>query len=819
LQVKFVSVVLPLVLPQLYSYSVPEHWQNKMFVGMRVEVSLRNKLYSAIVMEVHEDLSLSYKTKPVISLLDDTPIVFPHHLKFWHWIASYYACTVGEVMNVALPSGLKLESETRVVLIPDSTENLEDVLSDDEYIISEALSIQNELSIRQVQDILNKKTVFPVIRSLMDRKIITIKEELIEKYSPRMVAFATLNEPYNTDTDTLSGAFELLSKSEKQTRALLSFIQISKGKVFSIPVTDICHLADVEHGTLKAIEKKGILSIEKKPLSRIYRKEENKSETLPSLTTFQTEALHSVEKYFSENKPVLLHGVTGSGKTRIYAELIKNKIAEGRQVLYLLPEIALTHHLVERLKVYFGRDILVYHSRMNHQERVEVWKAVYSGSKVVVSARSGLFLPFRDLGLIIVDEEHDSSYKQNEPNPRYNARDAAIYLARLSGAKIILGSATPSMESYANAKDQKYALVELPERHGNSILPSIELVNLKEEYRDKRFDGVFSQTLITAIHEALEKDEQVLLFQNRRGYSPVLSCPMCDWYAECEQCDVRMTTHKALNEIRCHYCGSRSRMPLECPACGHTHLEEKGFGTEKIEELLISHFPKARVARLDWDTAKTKVAFENIIEDFENKQIDIIVGTQMITKGLDFDNISLVGVLNADTLLKYPDLRANERAFQLLTQVSGRAGRREKQGKVIIQTYQPGHPVITETIHHLYDRFYERESSERKLYFYPPFYRMIQMTVMHKKSDLVAHAAREFVLRLQSRIGKKRVLGPAIPSIARIRGMYIQTIIVKMEKDSPYASRIKKSVIEERDYILKVPSMKSVKIVIDVDPY
>lgn len=808
-----------MALPQLYSYSVPEHWQNKVLVGMRVEVSLRNKLYSAIIMEVHEDLSLPYKTKPVISLLDDTPVISAFHLKFWHWIASYYACTVGEVMNVALPSGLKLESETRVVLIPDSTENLKDVLTDDEYLISEALSIQNELSIRQVQDILNKKTVFPVIRSLMDRKIITIKEELIEKYSPKMVAFATLNEPYKSQSDTLSDAFDLLSKSEKQTRALLSFIQISKGKTFTIPVSDICHLAHVEHGTLKAIEKKGILSIEKKPLSRIYRKEESESESMPSLTHFQKEALQMVQNHFSEDKPVLLHGVTGSGKTRIYAELIQKAISENKQVLYLLPEIALTHHLVERLKVYFGKDILVYHSRMNHQERVEVWKAVYSGSRVVISARSGLFLPFRQLGLIIVDEEHDSSYKQNEPNPRYNARDAAIYLARLLGASIILGSATPSLESYANAKDQKYALVELPERHGNSILPSIELVNLKEEYKDKRFDGVFSQTLISAIHGVLERDEQVLLFQNRRGYSPVLSCPICDWYAECEQCDVRMTTHKALNEIRCHYCGSRSRMPVECPACGHTHLEEKGFGTEKIEELLIRHFPKARVARLDWDTAKTKAAFENIIEDFENRQIDIIVGTQMITKGLDFDHISLVGVLNADTLLKYPDLRANERAFQLLTQVSGRAGRREKQGKVIIQTYQPGHPVILETIHHMYDRFYDRESSERKLYFYPPFYRMIQITVMHKKSDLVAHAAREYVLRLQSRIGQKRVLGPAIPSIARIRGMYMQTIIVKMEKDSSFASRIKKAVMEERDYILKVPSMKSVKMVIDVDPY
>lgn len=819
MQNKFVSVVLPLVLPQLYSYSVPELWQDKVQIGMRVEVSLRNKLYSAIIVEVHEELSLSYKIKPVISLLDEVPLVMPHHLRFWQWISHYYTCTLGEVMNVALPSGLKLESETKVIFLPENSEGLTDILTDDEYVVSEALSIQNELSIRQIQDILNKKTVFPVIRSLMDKRIITVKEELIEKYSPKMVSFATLNEPYRSRSEILGSAFDLLSKSEKQTRALLSFIQISKGKAESVPVSDICRLADVDHNTLRAIEKKEILTIEKKPLSRLYRDDASQSESLPALTRFQTEALDSIREFFKEDKTVLLHGVTGSGKTRIYAELIRKMISENKQTLYLLPEIALTHHLVQRLKVYFGKDILVYHSRMNHQERVEVWKAVFSGSRVVVSARSGLFLPFSQLGLIIVDEEHDSSYKQNEPNPRYNARDAAIYLARLSEARIILGSATPSLESYANTRNKKYGLVELPERHGKSILPKIELVHLKEAYKDKRFDGVFSPTLISAIHEVLEKGEQVLLFQNRRGYSPVLTCPLCGWYAECEQCDVRMTTHKALKELRCHYCGSRSRIPHECPACGHPHLEEKGFGTEKIEELLSKHFPEAKTARLDWDTAKTKAAFDNIIEHFENKQIDIIVGTQMITKGLDFDNISLVGVLNADNLLKYPDLRANERAFQLLTQVAGRAGRREKQGKVIIQTYQPGHPVINETIHHMYDRFYERESAERKLYYYPPFYKMIQITLMHKKSDLVAHAAREYVLRLQARIGKKRVLGPAIPSISRIRGMYIQSIIIKMEKESVYVNKIKRAIVEEKDNILRVVSLKSVKIAIDVDPY
>jgi len=515
----------------------------------------------------------------------------------------------------------------------------------------------------------------------------------------------------------------------------------------------------------------------------------------------------------------LLHGVTGSGKTRIYADLIESQISKGQQTLYLLPEIALTNHMVARLKKTFGKDILVYHSRMNNQERVEIWQAVLIGAKVVVSARSGLFLPFTDLGLIIVDEEHDSSYKQNEPNPRYNARDAAIYMANMAKAHIILGSATPSLESYANVKNKKYGLVELTERHGKSILPKIDLVNLKEEYKDKRFDGVFSQNLLAAISEALMRKEQVLLFQNRRGYAPVLSCHLCGWQAECSHCDVKMTTHKAFREIRCHYCGSRSKMPTECPACGNHQLEEKGFGTEKIEELLGKHFPENNIQRMDWDTAKTKVAFENIIHDFEDKKIDILVGTQMITKGLDFANISLVGVLNADTLLRYPDLRANERAFQLLTQVAGRAGRREKQGKVIIQTFQPGHPVITETIHHLFDRFYERESAERKQFLYPPFFRLIHIEMLHKKSDVVAHAAQEYAQILKHKIGIKRVLGPAIPSIARIRGMYIYTITLKFEKDSHIVAKIKQIVSDEKEKLLKIPACKSVRINIDVDPY
>ncbi|HMR88677.1 MAG TPA: primosomal protein N', partial [Saprospiraceae bacterium] len=699
---KFVTVVFPLALPKLYTYTVPEEFADLVQIGIRVEVPLKNKLYSAIIAEVHSDLQLEYKAKPIISILDIAPMVTENQLKFWSWMASYYCCTLGEVMNVAMPSGLKLESETKVVFNGE----LEDItvdLNDDEYLIAEAVSIQNELSILQIQEILNKKTIFPILRSLLDKRIISIKEELIEKFKARMVNFVSLNEPYLSEPNRLSEAFDLVANSEKQTKALLAFVQISRNKIFSMPVSDIYLLADVDSSVLQAIAKKGIFTIQKQKLSRITdRSETQEPEGMDPLSDMQVNAINEIKSILTAEKPCLLHGITGSGKTRVYAELIKDTIENEKQTLYLLPEIALTTHMVERLKTIFGTEVLVYHSRMNNQERVEMWNAVLIGAKLVIAARSGLFLPFNNLGLIIVDEEHDPSFKQNEPSPRYNARDAAIYLSNLMKASIVLGSATPSLESFSNTVNDKYGLVNMTERHGASVLPKIQVIDLKEEYKDKRFDGLFSKHLTTSIENALIEKEQVLIFQNRRGYAPTISCHSCGWKADCNNCDVRLTIHKAFNELRCHYCGTRSKIPIQCPACGNHDLHQEGFGTEKIEEHMKALFPTANVARLDMDTAKTKLAYENIIHDFEEKKIDILVGTQMITKGLDFENIALVGVLNADALLRYPDLRANERAFQLLTQVSGRAGRRAKQGNVVIQTYNPSHPVIIETMHHLY---------------------------------------------------------------------------------------------------------------------
>ncbi len=815
---KFVTVVFPLALPKLYTYTVHEEFADLVQIGIRVEVPLKNKLYSAIIAEVHSDLQLEYKAKPIIAILDKTPMVTETQLKFWSWMASYYCCTLGEVMNVAMPAGLKLESETKVVFNGE----LEDItveLNDDEYLVAEAVSIQNELTILQIQDILNKKTIFPILRSLLDKRIISIKEELIEKFKARMVNFVSLNEPYLSEPNRLSEAFDLVANSEKQTKALLAFVQISRNKIFSMPVSDIYLLADVDSGVLQAIAKKGIFNIKKQKLSRITDRSENQQpEAMDPLSNMQVNAIAEIKKVLASEKPCLLHGITGSGKTRVYAELIKEAIEHEKQTLYLLPEIALTTHMVERLKTIFGTEVLVYHSRMNNQERVEMWNAVLLGAKLVIAARSGLFLPFNNLGLIIVDEEHDPSFKQNEPSPRYNARDAAIYLSNLMKASIILGSATPSLESFSNTVNDKYGLVNMTERHGASVLPKIQVVDLKEEYKDKRFDGLFSKHLTTSIENALIEKEQVLIFQNRRGYAPTISCHSCGWKADCHNCDVRLTIHKAFNELRCHYCGTRSKIPIQCPACGNHDLHQEGFGTEKIEEHMKELFPTANVARLDMDTAKTKLAYENIIHDFEEKKIDILVGTQMITKGLDFENIALVGVLNADALLRYPDLRANERAFQLLTQVSGRAGRRAKQGNVVIQTYNPSHPVIIETMHHLYERFYMREASERKAFIYPPFFRMIQIELLHKNAQTVAHTAQVFADQIRKKIGN-RLIGPAIPGISRIRGQYIQTITIKMEKDPKVVHNIKQLILDERNKLKLLPNSKSVRVNIDVDPY
>ena len=608
---------------------------------------------------------------------------------------------------------------------------------------------------------------------------------------------------------------DLVQRSEKQTRALLSYIQFAKDNEW-VNKKQIYKKADVDNASIKAMVKKNIFEIELQEVSRIGN-EAISSRAHSPLNEHQVKALDEIEELFQDKDHVLLFGVTGSGKTRLYIELIKKTIAEGKQVLYLLPEIALTTQIVDRLSQVFKGDIGVYHSKMNNNERVELWNASLNGKSLIMGARSSLFLPFSNLGLIIIDEEHDSSFKQSDPSPRYNARDCALFLSVLTNAKVLMGSATPSLSSYLNASSGKYGLVKLLERHGPSVLPEMQIIDLREKYKKGLMSSIFSNDLKHHIEEALINKEQILLFQNRRGYSPTLKCKQCDFHAGCPNCDVSLTLHQYFNELRCHYCGYKHPLPNSCPQCGSKDLEKLGFGTEKIELEIQKIFPQAKVKRMDYDTAKTKAAYERIISDFQDGEIDILVGTQMITKGLDFDNISVVGILNADRLLFFPDFSANEKAFQLITQVAGRAGRRQKKGKVIIQTFSPLHPVIVETQTYNYRHFYTRELDERKRFLYPPFFRMIRITVKHKQFKTAEEASTILTKRLQSALGN-RVIGPSIPGISRIRGMYQFQITVKMEKKKSIVEKVKSLILHHKEEIMLMEGKKALRISLDVDP-
>ena len=803
---------MPLAIYNALTYVIPEKLVSQVKFGVRVEVSLRNKLYSGIVTRIHHSKP-DYKTKEVLNVLDQSQIITEAQYELWKWMSEYYCCSLGEVMSVALPSGLKLSSETKLIFNPSSElDTIE--LSDDEYLVSEALSIQNELTIQLIQDILNKKTVYPIIRSLLDKKILYIKEELIEKYKPKTIDIIELHQEYSGGQGNVL-ALDKVRRSELQTRALLAIFDL-KRKEPIIKKEDVKTMAEVDTQPIKALEKKGIISISKSEISRLGNDEIENSKPI-TLSDIQAKATDHISND-KEGTIHLLHGVTGSGKTSIYIELIKKVIAQGGQVLYLLPEIALTSQIVQRLEAIFDKDLLVYHSRINNNDRVEIWKEVIYKRHLVVGARSSVFLPFHNLKLIIVDEEHDSSFKQDNPAPRYNARDTASYLSRIYGAKVILGSATPSVESYQNVIQEKYAYTHLSKRYGDINLPSMELVDLSKMLKTGRMKGSFSITLKDAIEDALEEGEQVLLFQNRRGYSPIIKCAVCGWAAECTNCDVSLTYHQHFNEMRCHYCGYKSAKPSKCGACGSDNVMLLGLGTEKIEEEINELFPKAVIRRFDYDTANTKRKYQDIIDKFEQKEIDILVGTQMISKGFDFDNISLVGVLNADALLSYPDFRSEERTFQLLTQVSGRAGRRSQQGRVIIQTYNPSHPVLQDVIGYDIQRFYSRELKNRRQYVYPPFYRLINVWFRHKKMDVLKDAAQIMYEDLGKKY-KTRIGPPHDPPLVRVRGYYQQLIVIKLEKNNGLIRTLKEDLMETRSRILDLKPFRSVRIGIDVDPY
>lgn len=818
----FAEVLLPLPLGETFTYRVPEELTRQVKPGIRVVVRFGSrKIYTALVIRVHQTLPEGFEVKEILSVLDDRPIIHPIQWKFWEWISAYYMCHPGEVMNAAFPAALKLTSESAIRLNTLMVADF-DRLSPKEQLLMEAMGHRKRIRVAEVSGILGIQKVIPVIRNLLEKGLILMEEDLDDPYRPKKEYFIRFAEKYQNNEELLRGLFDQLeNKGKRQLDLLMNFVvQSHYGSDHPEEVSRATLLKSAAGApaALTALLKKGVLEIYEREKVSLQETHHGPDPDSIDLNFIQEMAIGSIRTLFQEKEVVLLHGVTSSGKTEIYIKLIKEVLEQGKQVLYLLPEIALTTQTIERLRRYFGSTVSVYHSRFNDAERAETWNRVLedTGARIVLGARSAVFLPFSKLGLVIVDEEHDPSYKQNDPAPRYLGRDAALYLAYLHGAKTLLGSATPCLESYYNATEGKYGLVELHERYGNVEMPAIEVVDLKSELRAKRMKSHFSSVLINRLTTALENGEQAILFQNRRGFSPRLECDACNWMPSCRNCDVTLVYHKSGDLLRCHYCGYSVHVPSVCPSCKGTVLRMKGFGTEKVEEELTTLFSQARIARMDLDTTRSKNAYRNILERFDRREIDILVGTQMITKGLDFEHVSTVCILNADNLLSFPDFRAYERAFQLMAQVSGRAGRKSKQGIVLIQTHQPGHPVIRDVVANDYRSLYEQQLLDRRKFRYPPYYRLIQVRVKHKDPKALNTAAAALATALRKRFGN-RVLGPEYPPVSRIMNYYIKHILIKFERTVSLSSE-KKRITDILAEFMKNQESASVRLNVDVDP-
>ncbi|WP_442591009.1 replication restart helicase PriA [Pedobacter sp. AW31-3R] len=810
----FIEVILPLSLAKNYIYRIPFHLNEHIAVGKRVIVQFgKNKIYTALVKSISSIAPEHYQAKYIIDVVDEYPVVNTLQLQFWDWMTNYYLCNEGDVMSAALPAGLKLASETIIILREDA--DLDVHITDKEAILITAMQKHPRLTIDHISKLLGQKTVFPIIRSLMEKEIIHIAEEVVEKYKPLLKSYLSL-KPFYKEEGNFRQLFEVLERAPKQLDALLTYIKLSKTGA-EVSKQQLLEESSCGPGALKALLDKEIFSLQKKAVSRLNDETDDLILNF-QLSEAQLAALQQIQTAFKTKDVVLLHGVTASGKTQVYIKLIEEAIAAGGQVLFLLPEIALTTQIVERIKRYFGDAIGVYHSKFNDNERVEIWNKVLKGQyKIVLGARSAVFLPFKALKLIVVDEEHESSYKQNEPAPRYQARDAAVYLSHLHQAKIVLGSATPSIESYYNALNHKYGLVTLTERFGGVELPLQQVVSISEETKKKKMVSYFSSVLIDDIQDTLDKKEQVILFQNRRGYATIMICKTCGFAPKCVNCDVSLTFHKSSGKLHCHYCGYHESSMKICPACGSVHVEQKGFGTERIEEELSLIFPDVKMARLDVDSTRTKNSLQKIITEFQEKKTQILIGTQMVAKGLDFDNVTLIGVINADTLLNFPDFRAFERSYQLLAQVAGRAGRRSQQGKVCIQAYDDNHRIIKQVVDNNYLEMYNDEIAERQQFHFPPFTRLIFINVKHKDANVLNAAAARFAEMLKVSLGN-RVLGPEQPLVSRIRNYYIKQIIIKSDKST--AIQKVKSVLKQTITDFNGESMfKGIVMQIDVDPY
>ena len=819
-QEKYIDVILPLGVPNLYTYHVPTELVDEVGVGYRVVIQFgKSKLYSAIIAKIHENPPEKYRAKDIQMVLDNKPVVNPTQLKFWDWIKTYYMCNPGDVMSAALPSGLKLSSETQIVLNTEVSADANS-LTDEEFLIFEALEINEVLSLDDIAKILNKKTVYPIIKMMLERNVILVLEEIKNKYKPKKEKYVKLN-PEHHEESTLRKLFDQLGNAPKQLAILMKYIELSQlfsGTESPVKQKILLEASNASSSQLKSLAEKGIFTIQEVIVGRIGNFDSEKSKKV-ELSEVQTTALKSIKESFETKDVTLLHGVTSSGKTEIYVKLIEEVIARKQRVLYLLPEIALTTQIINRLRKFFGDQVGVYHSRFSQNERVEIWNKQLSseGYDIILGARSSLLLPFENLGLVIIDEEHDSSFKQFEPSPRYHARDSAVVLSKMFGAKVLMGSATPALETMHNAKSGKYGLVTLNQRFGGVKMPRMVISDLAQARKKKKMHGHFSFLLMEEIKKALDQKEQVILFQNRRGFSPYIICQECGWTPYCNRCDVGLTYHKYLHRLKCHYCGFERHIVTKCEACGSHEVELGGFGTEKIEEDMSLIFPDAKVARMDLETTRSKNAYQNIISDFEDKRIDILVGTQMVTKGLDFENVSLVGVLNADQSLNFQDFRAHERSYQLISQVAGRAGRSKKQGQVIIQTYQPEHPIIQQVINNDYELMYTRELELRNEFQYPPFFKLLKINMKHANREKLVDAATMFTDALRVSFGS-RVLGPEFPGIPRVRNRYINQIFVKIE-DVASIKKVKKMLTESIYTFRLNKDYRSVQIVIDVDPY
>ena len=814
----FVEVILPLSLAKTFTYSVSEAEFHYLKIGMRVAVPFgKSKIYTALAIEIHQNKPTLYDAKEIHQILDEFPVVTSIQIGHWHWIASYYMCAIGDVYRGAMPTALLLESET---LISQNNNEVIDAsqLSDDEFLIYEALQQQSSLKVQDIIAILNKKNIFPVIQKLIDKNILVLQEEIQESYKPKLVRYIRLHPKYDSNQG-LSELLESLKNAYKQKAVVMRYFQLSASEKKPISVKKLADEADSSTAIVKALIEKEIFEDYFLEQDRVIFKGKITEKEL-QLSTEQNSAFIEIKESFVQKEVCLLHGVTSSGKTEIYIKLIEEYLNAGKQILYLLPEIALTTQLVGRLRTYFGNKVAVFHSKYNNNERIEVWNQVLKNSEkaqVVIGARSALFLPFADLGFIIVDEEHEQTFKQVDPAPRYHARDAAIVLAFSHKAKVLLGSATPSIETYFNAKSGKFGLVEISKRYGNVMMPSIQIVDLKDKYFRKKMTGHFSDILVEEITSALSRDEQIILFQNRRGYSPVIECITCGHVPQCQQCDVSLTYHKHKNQLRCHYCGYTMAKPTHCQACSSVDLTTKGFGTEQIEQELISIFPQSKIGRMDQDTTRGKYGFEKIIDSFKNREIDVLVGTQMLAKGLDFDNVSLVGVMNADNMLYHPDFRAFERSYQMLTQVAGRAGRSEKQGKVIIQTYNPAHNIIQQVTTNNYGAMYSEQLYDRQIYNYPPYFRIIKVTMKQRDFEKLK-AGSIWLYEVMRQNLSMPVLGPEEPLISRIRNEYIRTIIIKIPQNISIGST-KKAIQKMLNTFEAVAQFRAIKVTLNVDFY